>query len=81
MTGTVTVNVKLFAALRREGDPPQGELPVELPAGATVADLVARLGIAAGDVGVIAVNGAVKAAATRLAAGDKVALFPPIAGG
>jgi molybdopterin converting factor small subunit len=77
----MTVNVKLFAALRRPADPPQGELPVELPAGATVADLVARLGIAAGDVGVIAVNGALKTATIALAAGDKVALFPPIAGG
>jgi molybdopterin converting factor small subunit len=77
----MTVKVKLFAGLRRPGDPPQGELPVELPAGATVADLVVKLGIATGDVGVIAVNGALKTATTMLAAGDKVALFPPIAGG
>ena len=62
------------------------ELDLELPAGATAADLVARLrtrdslsGLPADPA--LAVNQEYAALSTALADGDEVALLPPVAGG
>ena len=64
------------------------ELAVELPAGARVADLVARLrepeggGLAAlPPVPVVAVNMDYAPLSTELRDGDEVAFIPPVAGG
>jgi molybdopterin synthase catalytic subunit len=63
------------------------ELAVELPAGARVADLVARLRPPAGRLGalppvpVVAVNMDYAPLSTELRDGDEVAFIPPVAGG
>ena len=62
------------------------ELPVELPDGARVADLVARLRARDGRARlpaspVVAVNMEYAPAATPLRDGDEVAFIPPVAGG
>lgn len=63
-----------------------GELELELPAGSTAADLVARLR-ERNDLHrlppdpVLAVNQTYAPLTTRLADGDEVALLPPVAGG
>ena len=63
------------------------EIAVELPAGARVADLVARLrteraGLAALPASpAVAVNMAYAPAHTELRDGDEVAFIPPVAGG
>jgi molybdopterin converting factor subunit 1 len=63
------------------------ELAVELPAGARVADLVARLRASGNglsrlpDAPAVAVNMDYAPLATRLSDGDEVAFIPPVAGG
>lgn len=61
-------------------------LEVELPAGSTAADLVARLRTRPGldrlpDEPALAVNQVYAPLSTGLADGDEVALLPPVAGG
>jgi len=79
----VTVRVKLFATLRRHyPDLGVGEaMDVELPAGATVGDLVERLRLPADQVKVVFVNGVVRDEGHTLADGDEVGVFPPVGGG
>lgn len=72
------VTTKLFAVLR------QGRFDIDaldLPEGATVGDIVTKLGIPGNEVTLIFVNGRRADRATRLADGDSVALFPPVGGG
>ncbi len=63
------------------------ELPVELPEGASVGDLVHALRGRAGGLAslpakpVVAVNMDYAPLATRLSEGDEVAFIPPVAGG
>jgi molybdopterin converting factor subunit 1 len=77
--------VKLFATLREKAG--AGQVTVELPDGATVAALQARLAAdfpaLAGSLAscVVAVNQAFASAETPLRAGDEIALFPPVSGG
>ena len=63
----------------------RGELDVELPAGATVADCVAeiRRGAGAGvpHAPLVAVNRRYARPEHTLSEGDEVALIPPVAGG
>ncbi len=81
----MTITVRLFASLRREAG--TGELTLELPAGATVADAVAAL--RAGplpwlpDRGTFAVAMDREYAAdeTPLRPGGELALVPPVSGG
>lgn len=77
------VRAKLHASLRRylpasaEGD----WITVELPPGATVADLLERLGIPKDHAKMCVVDGQQSALDRVLQAGSSVALFPPLAGG
>jgi molybdopterin converting factor subunit 1 len=63
------------------------ELTLELPAGARVRDLVARVRAGAGEAArlpeqpVVAVNMEYAPLATELRDGDEVAFIPPVAGG
>ncbi len=63
------------------------ELPVELPEGASVGDLVSALRGRVGGLAslpakpVVAVNMDYAPLATRLSEGDEVAFIPPVAGG
>lgn len=74
------VRVRLFAQLRERAG--AGELELDLPEGARVADALASLDEVAGGVPVVmAVNREYAEEDATLAAGDEVALIPPVSGG
>ena len=72
------VELKLFASLRKYG-PAQEE--IELAEGATVGDLLERLGVPPSEVAIALVNGRHAHNELPLCDGETLALFPPIAGG
>jgi MoaE-MoaD fusion protein len=72
------VSVRLFAGLRERAGAPR--VDVELPDGATVADLLAAMELAPRSC-VAAINREYADAGTRIAPGDEVALVPPVSGG
>jgi molybdopterin converting factor small subunit len=79
---SLDVRVTLFADLRKYISPGQpGSRRCRLAAGATVADLVAELGIPPGELMTVGVNGELAARDTVLGDGDDVALFSPMEGG
>jgi MoaE-MoaD fusion protein len=74
------VRVRLFAALRERAG--TGELDLDLPEGATVADALQELDPLAGGLPlVLAVNREYADRAQRLAPGDELAAIPPVSGG
>lgn len=74
------VTIRLFAMLRERAG--AGEVTVELPPGARVADAVDALGeVAEGLPLVMAVNREYAPEDQMLAAGDELALIPPVSGG
>ncbi len=79
----ITVQVKLFATLRRyrPGLKMGQALAVELPAGATVGQLIRELGLPGEEVRMVFVNGLVRERDHPLADGDEVGIFPPVGGG
>lgn len=80
----MTVQVQLFATLAAYLPPASadhGTASVEVPEGATVGDLAARLGIPADLPRLALVNGREVEPTHRLAPGDEVTLYPPLAGG
>jgi len=80
---TMQVRVKVFATLRRylPGVMPGTSLEVELPAGATVDDLLGQLNLPREEVKVVYVNARARPWSYKLASGDEVGIFPPIGGG
>ena len=77
------VRVKLFASLCRYFSDAAPGIPfeMEVPGGATVADLVDRLKLPREEVKVFFVNGRARSLDWPLEAGDDVGIFPLIAGG
>src|SRR5687768_4583347 len=82
----MTVRVRLFAMLRERAG--RDEVELELGEGATVADAIAAVGSLPGLEGVVgrlpvrmAVNRDYADESTSLAAGDELALIPPVSGG
>jgi molybdopterin converting factor subunit 1 len=80
----MTVSVRLFAGLRERAG--TDRLEVELPDGATVGELLDALaGTPVGPIGprqcVVAINREYADAGQPIAAGDEVALVPPVSGG
>lgn len=77
------VYVKLFALLRRHHPGPNRSEPltVELPEGATAADLVPALSLPEKLVRHAFINNEQKTLGAPLADGDQVSLFPPVSGG
>jgi molybdopterin converting factor subunit 1 len=76
----VEVSVRLFAQLRERAG--TGELQLELPEGARVADALERLGaVTEGFPLVVAVNREYTEPDRELVAGDELALIPPVSGG
>lgn len=79
----IRVEVRLYATLRkyastaRPGEP----LSLELPAGATLGDLLSRLGIPQEELKTAFVNNLRQEEDYTLRDGDRIALFPPVAGG
>ncbi len=82
---SVSVRTLFFAAYRDLLD--RSELDVELPEGATVADLVDRLRARGAPFDAlpieptVAVNRVYAPMSSALGAGDEVAFIPPVAGG
>jgi MoaE-MoaD fusion protein len=74
----VKVSVRLFAGLRERAGSERVE--VDLPDGASVADLLAEMGLRPGQC-VVALNREYAPAAATIGAGDEVALIPPVSGG
>jgi molybdopterin converting factor small subunit len=79
----MVIQVRLFATLRRHyPDLGMGEpMPVELPAGRTVDQLIRHLRLPATEVKVVFVNGIVRKEETVLNDGDRVGMFPAVGGG
>ncbi len=77
------IRVKLFASLCRYFNDAAPGIPfeMEVPAGATLADLVDRLKLPREEVKVFFVNGRARPKDWLLKAGDDVGIFPLIAGG
>jgi molybdopterin synthase catalytic subunit len=74
------VTVRLFAQLRERAG--ASELSIELPDGARVQDAIDELGALAGGLPVVmAVNREYADGDSPLAAGDELALIPPVSGG
>ena len=83
MNDEITVRVKLFATLRRHY-PDLGigaAMPVELPDGATIGQLIKSLRLPANEVKVVFVNGIVRGGEYALNDGDEVGVFPAVGGG
>lgn len=72
------VEVSLFESLK-DRRPEGGRVP--LPTGARVSDLLAALGIAVADVGILMVNREDGRFDQELRDGDRVTVIPPIGGG
>jgi sulfur carrier protein ThiS len=80
--GPIAVSVTFFADLRRfRPRGADGPLRYTLPAGATIADLLAAIGIDAGLDLTVAVNGELAGAETALRDGADVMLLSPMEGG
>jgi sulfur carrier protein ThiS len=78
----MVVQVKLFADLRRFLPRGQdGPIAYHLPPGATVADVLARIGISTEQEITAGVNGELAAPETHLNDGDELLLFSPMEGG
>jgi molybdopterin synthase catalytic subunit len=76
----MVVSVRLFAGLREQAGTRGRD--IELPEGATVADVWPVLGLGAEPDGLLyALNREYVERGTRLAGGDEVALIPPVSGG
>ena len=73
-----SIEVRCFASLAKHA-PAGGH--VKLAAPDTAGDLIRALGIPAGEVAIIFVNGAHAVEATALRDGDRVGLFPAVGGG
>ncbi|MBM4464088.1 MAG: MoaD/ThiS family protein [Chloroflexi bacterium] len=79
----IEVKVRLYATLRKYspetgvGEP----LVLQMPDGAQVADLLARLNVPKGEVKTAFVNNRRQEEDYQLHDGDRVAFFPPVAGG
>jgi molybdopterin converting factor small subunit len=78
------IEVKTFATLRKVfPDSKEGKGVVELPDGATIDDLLTKLGITYAQAHMVLINGQhqhdYKAAVLKK--GDAVSIFPPLAGG
>jgi molybdopterin converting factor small subunit len=76
------VHVKLFSLLRRHlPEEAKGEATIDLPAGATVADLIEHLGIVR-RIKILTINGQRETDRARpLQEGDSVRIFPFVVGG
>lgn len=77
------IRVKVFATLGRHLNSAGPGMPFEvnMPEGATLADLMNHLNLPREEVKTMFVNGRAQSADWVLKAGDEVGFFPPIAGG
>jgi molybdopterin converting factor small subunit len=77
----MNVEVELFATLRKYGPPREGAFTVELAEGDRMRRLIEILGIPLDMERVILINGRPANLESPLEEGDRIVLFPPVAGG
>jgi molybdopterin synthase sulfur carrier subunit len=78
----IRIEVRLFATLRRFAPQGSGEaLALEFPAGATVGDVIRQLQLPAEEVKRVFINYRAVAEEHVLQNGDRVGIFPLVAGG
>jgi molybdopterin converting factor small subunit len=77
----VSVRVRLYGELRERLDAVAPDGTLSLPEGSTLETLNGSLGIPIEDVVVTLVNGVAVSQGTVLRDGDRVDVFPPLAGG
>ena len=77
------ITVRLYGTLGNHipGFDPLKELPLEIPEGATVGDLIDRLAIPREKVGIVSVDGSLAKASRPLAESNRVRIYRPLAGG
>ena len=75
------IEARLYATLRRYGSPQEAALTLDVPAGCRVAQVLEMLSMPAEVEKVILVNGRPAEEGSVLHEGDRVVLFPPVAGG
>ncbi len=80
----MTIELRLFASLRKKLPPgsPRGKCALDLPDGATIGDVLARMAIPQASAQMVLVNGEHdRDFARMLRDGDVLSVFPPVAGG
>ena len=75
------IEVCLYATLRRYGPSEQAPLTLDVPEGFRIFQVLEILSIPSGEEKVILVNGRPAEENSLLKDGDRVVLFPPVAGG
>lgn len=75
------LKVELQAYLQQYSPNDQSVFDLEMPDGATVGDVVAKLGVPPDHASIIIVSEALADASTPLKDGDHVTVVPPLAGG
>ena len=75
----IHINLKLFATLRRFLPRSAAHYPV--PAGITIRDLIAGLGIPAKEAKLIFIDGVRGTLDSTLKGDERVGIFPPVGGG
>lgn len=82
MADAVTITVKLFATLKQYAPNGRAEgIPLTLPAGATVRDVVERLDIPHDQAAMLVAGDTYVQPETVLEDGQEISIFPPLAGG
>lgn len=80
VTGAVRITVQTFAFLKKRL-PDGGKATLEVAPGTTIGELMALLDLPGGQVHLIFRNNVHAQAEDVLEPGDRVAFFPPVAGG
>lgn len=75
------VTVELFGDLRKYLQKGQELIDLEVEGGGTVGGLLQRLGVEAGEVFAVSLNGEIVDEDCELAEGSRVLVFPPFGGG
>jgi molybdopterin converting factor small subunit len=81
--GSIRVNVRLFATLRRffpDYNPDKG-IEVKVEEGSTVENVIQTLQLPKNEASVILINGMSKKTTDMLTDGDQISLFTPLGGG
>jgi molybdopterin converting factor small subunit len=81
MAETVTVTVKLFAALKKYLPPEKEDITLTLARGSTVQDAIAAVKIPPEHAGMLVVDDTYVEVNTPLSEGMQLSVFPPLAGG
>ena len=71
------VRVQFFGEMRRHLPPGRDDVVLDLDEGATVADVLARVGVRSDDERIVGLNGALAHDTTPLHDGDELSLYHP----